>query len=249
MITVQKYSIEKSIEWNSFLTRGKNQSFIFSRTFMDYHADRFTDYSLMVYEDDKLVALVPANLHNTQDTITSHNGLTYGGIAVANDIRSIKTIEYMYNIMLFLHNSGIEIFNLKQIPAFYNQIQGDEVDYALFLMNATLYRMDFASAINLHHKLEYQERRKRSIKKATKLNVEIKGSVDCVNFWNEILEPNLMNRFGVKPVHSLEEMTSLMEKNSPSIKQFNAYLDGKIMAGATIFETQLVAHAQYISAS
>lgn len=248
MIVVRKFSFDKSTEWNSFLEDSKNQSFLFSRDFMDYHADRFTDYSLMVYEDDKLSALIPANRHETS-FITSHQGLTYGGLVVKNNIRSIKTIEYIYNIMRFLYNCGIKTFNLKQIPSFYNEISGDEVDYALFLMDATLYRMDIASVINLDSKIEYQERRKRSIKKAKKLKVEVIQDINCISFWNEILRPNLMHRFGVEPVHSFKEITSLMSKNQSNIKQFNAYLDGQIMAGTTIFETPLVAHAQYISAS
>lgn len=247
MIVVEKFSFDRSTEWNSFLEGSKNQSFLFSRDFMDYHSDRFTDFSLMVYEDGKLVSLIPANLHG--EAITSHQGLTYGGMVVKNDARSIKTIEYFYNAIRFLYNNGIQTFNLKQIPEFYNEISGDEVDYALFLMDAPIYRMDIASVINLHNKIEYQERRKRSIKKAKKLNVEIVQDSNCVSFWNQILAPNLMNRFGVEPVHSLEEITSLMSKNRYNIKQFNAYLDGQIMAGTTVFETPLVAHAQYISAS
>jgi hypothetical protein len=247
MIVVRKFSIDKSIEWNSFLEDSKNQSFLFSRDFMDYHADRFTDYSLMVYEDNKLVSLIPANMHDK--VITSHQGLTYGGMVVKSNTRSIKTIEYFYNAMRFFYDNGIQTFNLKQVPAFYNEISGDEVDYALFLMDASLYRMDIASVINQQAKIEYQERRKRSVKKAIKLNVQIVQETNCISFWNEILRPNLMHRFGVEPVHSLKEITSLMTKNQANIKQFNAYLNGEIMAGTTIFETPLLAHAQYISAS
>src|SRR5690606_9335647 len=46
-----------------------------------------------------------------------------------------------------------------------------------------------------------------------------------------------------------EEITLLKINNAPHIKQYCAYLNGEIMAGATIFETDIVAHAQYISAS
>src|SRR5690606_322464 len=34
-----------------------------------------------------------------------------------------------------------------------------------------------------------------------------------------------------------------------NIKQFNVYKEGQIVAGATVFETSTVAHAQYISAN
>ena len=34
---------------------------------MEYHSDRFTDYSLMVYEDQKLIAIMPANIDENGD--------------------------------------------------------------------------------------------------------------------------------------------------------------------------------------
>ena len=58
---------------------------MFERGFMDYHADRFTDFSLMFYEDNKLVALLPASIHG--DEIRSHGGLTYGGIISGNKMK------------------------------------------------------------------------------------------------------------------------------------------------------------------
>ena len=45
---------------------------------MEYHADRFTDYSLLVYDGNKLLALLPAN--RSGDVLYSHAGLTYGGV-------------------------------------------------------------------------------------------------------------------------------------------------------------------------
>ena len=41
----------------------------------------------------------------------------------------------------------------------------------------------------------------------------------------------------------------LWENFSKNIRQFNVYKDGNIVAGTTIFETEFVAHSQYISGS
>jgi hypothetical protein len=59
----------------------------------------------------------------------------------------------------------------------------------------------------------------------------------------------LQSRFGVNPVHSLAEMESLSINNPNKIRQFEAWRNGVLMAGTTVFETPTVAHAQYISAS
>ena len=48
------------------------------RGYMDYHSDRFIDNSLMFYEDDKLIALMPASKHGNE--LRSHGGLTLSQI-------------------------------------------------------------------------------------------------------------------------------------------------------------------------
>ena len=61
--------------WDDFVLASKNGTFLFMRGYMEYHADRFTDSSLIVTgEGDRIVALLPAN--RTGDTIVSHGGLT-----------------------------------------------------------------------------------------------------------------------------------------------------------------------------
>jgi len=143
----------------------------------------------------------------------------------------------------------VEQLVFKPAPRFYDPIQTDEVMYCLFLSGASLIGRNTAIIIDMQNKFPYQERRIRSVKKAIKTDVKIKQDSSFDFFWKQILIPNLQNRFGVLPVHSLDEISSLAEKNQNCIKQYNAYLDGVLMAGVTVFETQLVAHAQYISAS
>ena len=47
--------------WNAFIGQAKNATFLFHRDFMEYHKDRFKDFSLLVFENKKLVAVLPAN--------------------------------------------------------------------------------------------------------------------------------------------------------------------------------------------
>jgi len=68
-------------------------------------------------------------------------------------------------------------------------------------------------------------------------------------FWEEVLEPRLAQRYGVKPVHSVREISQLASQFPGNIKQFSVYNGPEILAGVTIYETALVAHAQYIAAS
>ena len=76
-ITTENYKAEKKQVWDEFIDNSKNGTFMLKRDYMDYHADRFKDFSLMFYEDDKLIAVMPASLHGNE--VRSHGGLTYGG--------------------------------------------------------------------------------------------------------------------------------------------------------------------------
>jgi hypothetical protein len=50
--TVRRYTSEDFALWNAFISTAKNATFLFHRDFMEYHSDRFEDYSLLVFEGD-----------------------------------------------------------------------------------------------------------------------------------------------------------------------------------------------------
>lgn len=236
-------------EWNDFLLHAKNQTFLFNRGFMDYHKDRFDDFSLMIYnEKENLIACFPANIKD-EKTIISHGGLTYGGFILDRELKLRTALSVYSEILKYYHKLGFDSIVLRNIPKFYNSLPSDEIEYALFLSGAKLIRRDTAITIHQNDRLRLQTRRKRSIKKASKLDVNVIQENDIANFYLEILKPNLKKRFGVSPVHSLDELKLLINRFPSNILQYSAYLDGKIMAGATMFITERVAHAQYISAS
>jgi hypothetical protein len=215
---------------------------------MEYHADRFTDYSLIVKEDINTVAILPANI--TKDNVViSHQGLTYGGLIIKRDEKLVDTIIFFREVLKYLHDNGIETFIYKEMPYFYNDLPSDELQYALFLLDAKLIGRDACSMIKNTVRLPYQKRRRMAIKNARKEGVEIRFDNDFEAFWNKILIPNLSTRHNKEPVHSLKEILSLQEKFPNNIKQLNAYLNGEIMAGVTIFETPNVARGQYTSGS
>ena len=137
----------------------------------------------------------------------------------------------------------------KCTPSFYHQIPAQEDLYALFLMKAELIRRDTGLVIDRVTPIVYQERRRRGIKKAKKVGIEVQEARSFDAFWNEVLVPNLLEKFGVKPVHSLNEITYLKHQTPGAIRQFNALLDGRIVAGTTLYINSGVVYAQYISST
>lgn len=216
------------------------------RDFMDYHSDRFEDLSLLVYKESSLVAVLPAN--KKENTVHSHQGLTYGGLVLGKKTKLNEIIFIFKSVLSFLSKDGIETLHLKLTPSIYHKVPSDEMEYLLFISEATLTRVDVSSVIENASKLEIQSNRMEGVKKAEKNALKIIEDTDFKSFWSEILEPNLEQRHGAKPVHSLEEIERLARCFPKNILQFNVYKEGVIVAGATIFETDNVAHVQYISA-
>lgn len=244
-IRVVKYTSDKKEAWNAYVKASKNGTFLFDRDFMEYHADRFVDFSLMVYENEKIVALFPAN--RNEEVVCSHQGLSYGGLILSAKEKYKSCVFIFRALLCFLEQQGVKTVEIKEIPSIYALFPSDEILHLLFLCKAELYRRDGLSVIEMKNDLMFGKSRKSEVKKGikNKLNVKEVGAFDT--FWNEILIPNLRKKHNAKPVHSLEEITLLKERFPKNIRQFNVYKDEVIVAGTTIFESKRVAHSQYIS--
>ncbi len=246
------YSVEiyqpkfKSV-WNAFVSHSKNATFLFQRDFMEYHQDRFEDFSLMIFKKEKLVALLPAN--RVGNELHSHQGLTYGGFLLPKDIRFEIVLNSFEALLKFLHKENITTLHIKEIPSIYCHLPSEEMRYINFIAKADLVRRDTLSVIDNHNKLKFSDSRLEGIKRANKHGLEIINDDDFETFWNVILLNNLETKHKAKPVHSLEEILYLKKQFPENIKQFNVYHNDQIVAGATIFETDNVAHCQYISAN
>ena len=215
---------------------------------MEYHQDRFDDYSLLVYKKDKLVGLLPANIKG--NVVYSHQGLTYGGLILFKQASFEEAFGAFKVVLQFLHDNEVETLELKIIPSIYNKLPSDEVNYLMFQVKGNVTIKDVLSVIDQGNKLPIvSSNRKRGIKKAESKNLVVKEVNDFDAFWNEILIPNLQHTHKVSPVHTLEEITLLKSRFPQNIRQFNVYHNDVIVGGTTIFETERVAHAQYISAN
>ena len=213
---------------------------------MEYHSDRFQDFSLLIFDEkNTLKAILPAN--RVEDVLHSHQGLTYGGIVIHEKTKLSDFISIAKSILEFLNAQQFQKINFKEIPTIYNQIPSDELQYLMFLMQGNLIRRDVLSVVDLKTNFSFSRDRKNGIKRGVKNDIIVKEESNFELFWNEILTPNLEAKHQAKPVHSLEEIQYLYSKFPKNIRQFNVYQNDKIVAGTTIFETDLVSHSQYIS--
>jgi hypothetical protein len=247
MYTIEKYARLYYDTWNQFIAKSKNGTFLFHRDFMEYHKNRFEDFSLIVFEGAKPVALLPA--HIIHNTVYSHSGLTYGGLIYDKKLKLPGVIKVVRVILQFLAEHKITKLNLKLVPPIYHTYPAQEINYILFVVNALLLRRDALSVIDLSLPVEIASNRMEGVKKAKKFNFEIVEEQDFRLFWDEVLSPNLLKKHNAKPVHTLKEITQLKAAFPENIKLFTVKKDNQVEAGTVLFESENVIHAQYISAT
>ncbi len=247
MFLVEPYGPGLQDQWDDFVRASRNGTFLLERGYMDYHADRFDDASLVFRDGERqLVALLPAN--RVGDHVVSHGGLTYGGLVLGLKARTHGVLGLFEAALAHFAAVGVTSLTYKCIPHIYHRLPSDDDLYALFRMGAPLTRRDVSSAVQPGTRPTPQTRRQRSVKRARDLGISVCESTDFASFW-PVLQEVLSNRHGVSPVHSLQEITLLASRFPAAIRLFVALEAGEVSAGVIIYETPCVAHAQYIASS
>ena len=247
MFEIRRYTPEHVDEWNQFVAESKNGVFLFDRRYMDYHSDRFCDHSLMFYSDGRLLAVLPA--HQSGDTLCSHNGLTYGGLVMSPRLTVVQTMHLFREMNDYLRSQGIRHVSYKAIPWIYHRLSAEEDLYALYHeCHAHIVARDFATNIYLSAGVRWERVRRRGIVRARNAGVVVERSNHYEAFW-QVLADNLMNKYGVKPVHSLQEIELLHGRFPQNIQLYQAVREGKVLGGVVLYISSQVVHAQYSSAS
>lgn len=246
-LVVSRYAPGHAQVWDAFVRTSRNGTFLLERGYMDYHADRFVDYSLEISDTTgALVALLPAD--RVGDVVRSHAGLSYGGFVVGEPMTAAMMGEVFAAVRDTLLADGTSQVVYKTIPTIYHASPADEDLYWLFRYGARLYRRDVLSVVEYARRQPVQERRERAFKKARRAGVTVRDTDDFGSFW-AILDANLRTRYGVSPVHSAPEIKLLASRFPEAIRLVCAYSDGEIVAGAVVYVSREVCHVQYNAAS
>lgn len=256
LIKVRAYAREWASQWNALVEVAKNGSFLLNRNFMDYHADRFRDASLLFFrgEEERPVALFPAEVDVEKRLVRSHGGLTYGGLLQAKDITCDEVGECFRLLFQHYREQGMGELLYKPIPYIYDTYPAQEDLYLLTQAGAVLASRSLSSVIDLREALPLRELRRRGRRKAERAGLQIRGveveSEEVERFW-EILNRVLTIHHNTHPVHTTAEMRRLMHRFPEQIKLYGVFTpEGVLVAGCWMFFIgKQVAHAQYIAAS
>ncbi|WP_411960593.1 GNAT family N-acetyltransferase [Pseudomonas mandelii] len=210
---------------------------------MEYHSDRFIDASLMIYEEEVLVAVLPAS--RNEDVLVSHGGLTYGGLILSQKVKAETVLESVETMMLFAKSHGFNKILYKATPYIFS-IHGAQEDlYSLFRVGAKIVRRDLSSIIFLDRRLKLSKGRKWLIARAKKNNLVVTDSND----WSEFigLLSGVLEKHGATAVHTPQELELLSSYFPENISLRVVKSEGKLLAATLLFKFGTVVHTQYLA--
>lgn len=248
MITVVRYNADFKARWDEMVRSSRNGTFLHLRDYMDYHSDRFVDFSLIALDDDKLIAALPACREG--DTLYSHRGLTYGGWLMSLRHFDVTTMIQVWHLATeFLREAGISHIVYKPVPHIYHRYPAEEDLYAMFRAGGRLAECSISTTIDLDEPLPFDRGNKRNVNLASRSGVVVEMSDDWQQYW-QLLDDRLMERYESHPVHSLDEIKLLITRFPDHIKLYTAKAGDELLAGVVMyFFGNEVAHCQYIASS
>ena len=243
--SIIQYTNEHKAIWDQIVNESKNGNFLHLRDYIGYHSHRFEEQSIIILKQGRPVAIFPCNRVN--ETIVSHSGITYGGLIYQKTFHAYDILELFKKLSIYYQEIGSTKILYKAIPHIFHTYPAEEDLYALFRMNASIYRRDLSSVISLKDRIKFSDSRKCSIRKSEKQGVEFREGV----FFNEYhkLLTQVIAKFGSEPIHSIQELEFLKTKFPEKIRLFGAFYENQLLAGTIVYDFGHIVHTQYMASS
>lgn len=249
---IRRFSDNFSFEWDNFVIESNSPSFLFLRKYIEYHKDRYHDFSIMIFNENELIALLPSAISpDNEELIISHPGISYGGLITKKNKYGIFIRDILINIIDYYRAHNFKNFIYKPIPFFYKiNKYDDETYFLLTYFNGEIFKTNLTSTIDLRLPILTSNRRRRSYKNSLKNNLSIEIKPKFLESYWELLTENLLTRYQVNPVHTYQEISYLISIFPDSIKPFFV-LDNKknLIAGTIIYLVNNVVHIQYVASN
>lgn len=246
--TITQYTPDDRDEWNEFVAKARNSTFLFDRDYMDYHADRFADCSLMARRRGKLLAVLPADITATDATLHSHRGLTYGGWVMAPKHFDATDMLELTDVWLdWCRNSGIKSIDYKPLPSIYAAAPSDDDIYALWRAGAGVGEVNLSAAIRLDANPGFDSIQRSKLRRALAAGAEVDELTTDAEIaeFHALLSGCLAERHDAAPVHTCTELQLLHGRFPRNIRFFGVRSGGALQAAICVYDSARVRHCQY----
>lgn len=244
---IVRYSSEWRNKWDIFVQQSRSPFVIFNRVFIEYHADRFCDHSLiLVDENHKIAAIYPLNL-TVDRTIHGHQGLTYGGIILPLRASPSLVEQSIQRLIEYCVGLRVNSIVLKPVPSQLTSSSNDDILYFLHRYGFVQLYTELSSYISQSTKLKISDSRRSSARRAERNQATYTDKL-CLPTLHSLVT-NALLRHDTTPTHSLEELVYLQENNRNDIFMRSVCIANRTESVALIFDYGRFWHTQYLAVS
>ena len=246
MIKIERYHAGLKDLWNTCNAQAINGTFLFDRTFLEYHKDRFLDHSLLFFQKNKLVALLP--LHEENQMVASHRGLSFGGFIITPDVDTRDMLQLFENLKNYLTQLGLHGLIYKPQSYVYSRQPAQDDLFSLYHQGAILQQRVILSVLDFTQPLPASQLRQRCLRRAQAQNVDIIETQEVAVYMP--LVETLYSQAGIPPpTHTAAEMQYLQQAFPENIKLLTAYRNQELVGGVLLFIHPQVVNLQYMATS
>lgn len=257
---VERYQDSLESDWDDFvLNHSANGTFLQTRNFLNYHPkERFEDASLIVFEKNKLIAVIPACAiyENSGIELFSHKGSTFGGIIIKKDYYVAEKVINIVKVLDSYIKQRYKKLTLKITSDLFSSLPSDLLQYVLTYLGFKSY-VELSTYIDLISIPEdvtriFDRNKIRNIAKCDKQGLmfrELENDLEIEDFY-KLLKINL-SKYDLKPIHTVEEIKNFKYDRIPNnVKFYGVFKDNKEVSGGMmfVFNQTNVIHAQNLSA-
>lgn len=173
---------------------------------------------------------------------------TFGKIFISDNLKPSLYLKVYSEIFAVI---GTEL-NVKRVyykspPDFLMTLSDQMLSYFLEI-NGVVDKFEIWSYINVH-KFRLNKGKKASVKKSLVNGIECRRVEGDVNSFYKMLEDNLARKFGVKPLHSCEEIKYFMNKDGVLLFEAWSRSLGPVAYIMLWKYTEFIYHTQYITST
>ncbi|MCC9622548.1 GNAT family N-acetyltransferase [Thalassospira sp. MA62] len=248
MLELVDYCVEHRNCWDDIVDQADNGHFMFKRSYMEYHADRFSDASFVILNKGRPVGVCPGN--QVGQEWQSHGGLTFGGLCLRPKFNRVKNIDDIYGkLKTVLYSRGYKHVHVRPVPWIYHKSPAEGEIYFLNRSAQSSCVIEVSTTIDLKNTLKASSSREWMKRKAISVGFQVESSHDFEGFW-DVLAGRLKEKYDQNPVHSVAEIKFLANQFPQNIQLFVVRdTIGDVVGGTVLFLNEHVAHTQYLAAS
>ena len=242
---VRPFEPEYTDLWASLLDAAATATLFHDLRFLSYHPEgRFDFHHLTFWEDDRLVAVLPAHVskNSGHSVLVSPAGASVGGFATLLGFPATKSLELVECLKVYAKAQAFDSICLRLGPPEYMTVPDNLMGFALQTAGFELKRrwlvlmvpVDEADPADYLQSLSSGKRRDVRAGQRKGL-IPCEGTREDVTSFYQVLEENQRRLTHSSPTHTCDELQRLFQLFPGRIRLFLCHDAGKIAAGIVAF--------------